>query len=47
VKAITETQSKERITQRCAVFFQEMMEVAWHPSRVEQWMLAGVEMEDM
>jgi hypothetical protein len=43
----TEKESKDRIVQRCALYFQEMMEVAWHPSRVEQWMLAGIDMEDM
>jgi effector-binding domain-containing protein len=47
VKAFVEKKSKDRIVARCALYFQEMMEVAWHPSRVEQWMLAGVDMEDM
>jgi hypothetical protein len=47
INAIAEAASKDRIVQRCALYFQEMMEVAWHPSRVEQWMLAGVDMEDM
>jgi hypothetical protein len=47
VKAFVEKKSKDRIVARCALYFQEMMEVAWHPSRVEKWMLAGVDMEDM
>jgi hypothetical protein len=47
VNAIAETQSKERITQRCAVFFEELAQKVWHPSRVERLMLAGVDMEEM
>jgi hypothetical protein len=47
INAIAEAASKERITQRCALYFEELTEVAWHPSRVEKWMLAGVDMEDM
>jgi hypothetical protein len=47
VKAFTEAESRERIVALCALYFQELTEVAWHPSRVEQWMLAGVDMEDM
>jgi len=47
VNAIAETQSKERITQRCAVFFEELAKKVWHPQRVERLMLAGVDMEDM
>jgi hypothetical protein len=47
VNAIAETQSKERITQRCAVFFEELAQKVWHPSRVEKLMLAGIDMEEM
>ena len=47
VNEIAEAASRDRIVARCALYFQDMMEVAWHPSRVEQWMLAGVDMEDM
>jgi hypothetical protein len=47
VSAFAEAASKDRIVQRCALYFEELTEVAWHPSRVEKWMLAGVAMEDM
>jgi hypothetical protein len=47
VNAIAEAASKERITQRCAVFFEELAQKVWHPSRVERLMLAGVDMEEM
>ncbi|NBW21388.1 MAG: hypothetical protein EBR82_76865 [Caulobacteraceae bacterium] len=47
VKAIAEADSKERIVQRCAVFFEELARTVWHPSRVEKLMLAGVDMEEM
>jgi hypothetical protein len=47
VKAFVEKESKDRIVQRCALYFEELTEVAWHPSRVEKWMLAGVDMENM
>jgi hypothetical protein len=47
VKAIAETESKERIVQRCALYFEELAKKVWHPQRVERLMLAGVDMEDM
>jgi len=47
VNAIAETASKERITQRCALVFEELAQKVWHPSRVERLMLGGVDMEDM
>ena len=47
VKAITEAASKERIVQRCALYFEELAKKMWHPRRVERLMLAGVDMEDM
>ena len=47
VNAIAETASKERITQRCALYFEELAKTVWHPQRVERLMLAGVDMEDM
>jgi len=51
VKAITdakaEADSKERIVARCALYFEELAQTVWHPSRVERRMLAGVDMEDM
>ena len=47
VKAIAEAASQERIVQRCALVFEELAQKVWHPSRVEQRMLAGVDMEDM
>ena len=47
VKAIAEAASKERITQRCALYFEELVKKVWHPQRVELLMLAGVDMEDM
>ena len=47
VNAIAEAASQERIIQRCAVFFEELAQKVWHPSRVERLMLAGVDMEEM
>jgi hypothetical protein len=47
VKAIAEAESRERIVQRCALYFEELAKKVWHPSRVERLMLAGVDMEDM
>jgi hypothetical protein len=39
--------SKARTVERCGKYFEEMMEVAWHPSRVKKWLLAGINFEDM
>jgi hypothetical protein len=47
LKAIAETASKERITQRCGLIFEELAKKVWHPQRVERLMLAGIDMEDM
>ena len=47
VNAIAETESKDRIVARCALYFEELAKTVWHPSRVERLMLAGVDMEDM
>jgi hypothetical protein len=47
VHAVAETASKERITQRCALYFEELVKNVWHPQRVERLMMAGVDMEDM
>jgi len=47
VNAIAETESKDRIVARCALYFEELAKKVWHPSRVERLMLAGVDMEDM
>jgi hypothetical protein len=47
VNAIAETTSKERITQRCGLIFEELAKKVWHPQRVERLMLVGVDMEDM
>jgi hypothetical protein len=47
MKAIAETESKERIVARCALYFEELAKKVWHPSRVERLMLGGVDMEDM
>jgi hypothetical protein len=47
VKAFAEKASKDRIVQRCRTVFEELAQKVWHPSRVEKWMLAGVDMEDM
>jgi len=47
VKAIAETQSKERIITRCDLIFEELAKKMWHPSRVERLMLAGIDMEEM
>jgi hypothetical protein len=33
--------------ERCASVFEEIMKVAWHPSRVEKRMLAGEDIGDM
>ena len=45
--AFQELKSKERIIHRCSLYFEELMMKAWHPDRVEKWMLAGVDMEEM
>ena len=42
-----ELQSKERIIHRCSLYFEQLMMKVWHPDRVEKWMLAGIDMEDM
>jgi len=47
VNAEAEAESRERITERCEAIFEELAQKMWHPSRVEQLMLAGVDMEDM
>jgi hypothetical protein len=47
IKAILEKISKDRIVQRCALYFEELAKKVWHPQRVERLMLAGVDMEDM
>jgi len=47
VNAIAETESKERIVARCALYFEELAKKVWHPQRVERLMLEGVDMEDM
>jgi Leucine-rich repeat (LRR) protein len=47
INAIAEAASKDRIVQRCGVIFEDLARTVWHPSRVEKWMLAGVDMEDM
>jgi len=47
INTIAEAASKERIIQRCALYFEELAQKVWHPSRVERQMLAGVDMEDM
>jgi len=47
INAIAETASKDRIVQRCALYFEELAQKVWHPSRVEKRMLEGVDMEDM
>ena len=47
VNAIAESASKDRIVQRCGLYFEELAQNVWHPSRVERRMLLGVDMEDM
>ena len=47
VERINAIARRERITQRCAAIFEELVQKVWHPSRVERLMLAGVDMEDM
>jgi len=47
VNAFAEAASQERIVSRCALYFEELAQKVWHPSRVERQMLAGVDMEDM
>jgi hypothetical protein len=47
VNAIAEKASQDRIVARCRTIFEELAQKVWHPSRVEQRMLAGVDMEDM
>jgi hypothetical protein len=38
---------KDRIVERCGIYFEELAQTVWHPQRVESLMLAGVDMEDM
>jgi hypothetical protein len=47
VNAFAEAASQGRIVQRCALYFEELAQTVWHPSRVERQILAGVDMEDM
>jgi hypothetical protein len=47
VNAFAEADSRERITQRCALYFEELSQKVWHPQRVERLMLAGVDTEEM
>ena len=47
INTIAEAASKERIVTRCALYFEELAQKVWHPSRVERLMLAGVDMEEM
>ena len=42
-----EFQNKERIIQRCKTIKEELMMNRWRPSRVEQLLLAGYDVEDM
>lgn len=39
--------SKRRQLERCALLKEELMMAAWHPRRVERWLDAGIEVEDM
>jgi len=39
--------SKDRCMKRCALYKEEIMMKAWHPSRVERLLEMGYEMEDM
>ncbi len=39
--------SKKRIQERCEVVKEGLMAAAWHPTRVEQWLSAGVELETL
>ena len=47
VQMVIEFQNKERIIQRCKTIKEELMMNRWHPSRVEQLLLAGYDIEDM
>jgi len=47
VNANAEAASQDRIVQRCALVFEELVQKVWYPSRVERLMLAGVDMEVM
>jgi hypothetical protein len=39
--------SRDRCTTRCAIYKEEIMMKAWHPSRVERLIEMGYDMEDM
>jgi len=40
-------ESKKRTKERCMKFKEELMMNRWHPTRVEKWILAGFDIEDM
>jgi hypothetical protein len=40
-------QSKERCTERCKTYKEQIMMKAWHPSRVERLLEMGYDPEDM
>ena len=42
-----EQESKDRIQQRTRLLFEEIVMKAWHPRKVEKWIEAGVELEDL
>jgi len=37
VNAFAEAASQERIVARCALYFEELAQMVWHPSRVWIW----------
>jgi len=39
--------SKERCLERCAIYKEQIMMKAWHPSRVEKLLEMGYDIEDM
>jgi len=45
--ALTHRESKRRCNKRCAIYKEQIMMKAWHPSRIEKLIEMGYDIEDM